>query len=148
MDSAINRMIADLENIHALGDEKADLGTAAPPATIWARVSELIEQEVARVRTDCEGRVVEINPSFSAMCGFSFPEIKGRKPGSLLQGPETEQTGIATLRHALHTGTACDVEIFNYHKDGSRYRVWIHVEPLRDDAGQLTGFEALERKLL
>lgn len=148
MDTAINRMIADLENIHTSETDDLVSGTFMPPATIWTRVAHLIEQEVPRVRTDCEGRVVEINPSFSAMCGFSFPEIKGRKPGSLLQGPDTEPNCVAKLRNALHSGTECEVEIYNYHKDGTRYRVWIHVEPLRNESGELTGFEAVERKLL
>ncbi len=148
MSSAINRMIADLEDIHTSEDENFVSGSLTPPATIWSRVENLIDQEVPRVRTDCEGRVVEINPTFSAMCGFSFPEIQGRKPGSLLQGPDTEASCVAKLRSALLSGTDCDVELYNYHKDGTRYRVWIHVKPIRDESGELTGFEAVERKLL
>jgi hypothetical protein len=35
----------------------------------------------------------------------------------------------------------------NYHKDGSSYRVRIEIEPLCDEAGDVTGFQAVETKL-
>ncbi|MDX2081030.1 MAG: PAS domain-containing protein [Terrimicrobiaceae bacterium] len=153
-------MIADLEILGATESEKSgeviELGAdflvaSSPrqlsPAHLLQRVVERIDSEPARVRTDAEGHVVSINPAFSGLCGYSFPEIRGRKPGSLLQGPDTEPECVEVIREAVRTGSPCETEMFNYHKDGSRYRVKINIQPLYDEAGNLAGFEATERKL-
>ncbi len=118
-----------------------------PPATLREAVLSRIAREPAKVRTDLNGHVVAINPAFSNLCGFSFPEIVGRKPGSLLQGPDTEAECIDVIRQAIRSKSSCDTEMYNYHKDGSRYRVHIRIEPVRNAAGVVEGFEATENKL-
>lgn len=156
----INRMIADLEILGAAkADELSDLGelgadylvAASPrhvsPSHLLRRVVDRIDSEPPRVRTDVKGHVVAINPAFSGLCGYSFPEIRGRKPGSLLQGPDTEPECVDVIRQAVNSGCPCETEMFNYHKDGSRYRVRISIQPLYDEAGNLAGFEATERKI-
>lgn len=156
-------MIADLESIGAV--EKGPSGAVSPvielgadymvassprlspPSDLLSPVLSRIESEPARVHTDADGRVVEINPAFSRLCGFSFEEIRGRKPGSLLQGPDTEADCVDTIRQAVKNGVGCETEMYNYHKDGSRYRVHITVKPVRDEEGRLVGFCATEIKL-
>lgn len=140
-------MIADLENLGGSAPDDKPLVHCLPPNSIRKKVLAQIDAAVPRVRTDPSGNVVEINPAFSGLCGFSFSEIKGRKPGSLLQGKDSEASSIAILRDAIKNGTACEAELFNYHKNGTRYRVRIQVVPLRDESGQLSGFEATEMKL-
>jgi PAS domain S-box-containing protein len=106
-----------------------------------------IESEPARVVTDKEGYVVQINPAFSQLCGFTFEEICGRKPGSLLQGPKTSPESIQVLRQGIRSRMPCEVEMVNYHKDTKPYRVHIELKPLSDSKGNHTGFLATERKL-
>ena len=74
-------------------------------------------------------------------------EIKGKKPGTFLQGPATTPQSIATLRAAIKTGTPCVTEVLNYHKDQSIYRVQIELHPWKDETSSLKGFMAIERKL-
>lgn len=158
----IERMIADLESFGASESSTDDstrirelgadyLVAVSPrreaPESLFSAVMSRIESEPPRVRTDASGHVVEINPAFSGLCGYSFQEIKGRKPGSLLQGPDTEPECIEIIRDAVRRGVPCTTEMLNYHKDGSRYRVLIRIEPLRDASGELTGFQATETKL-
>lgn len=121
-----------------------DLGGTPVPTTLHRRVLDRIEAEPARVETDREGGIVSINPAFTALCGYSFPEIRGRKPGSFLQGKESDPEAVNVLRQAVRSGTSCEVKMVNYHKDGSPYHVWIGVEPIRNDQGELTGFRAAE----
>ncbi|GAT35024.1 PAS domain S-box-containing protein [Terrimicrobium sacchariphilum] len=118
-----------------------------PPSTLRSRVLERIDAEPARVETDSAGRIVAINPAFTGLCGYTFPEIRGKKPGSLLQGPETDPAVVDILRQAIRQGEACVVRLVNYHKDGSTYHVEISLEPIHDEAGKITGFRAAERKL-
>ncbi len=118
-----------------------------PPVSLRNRVLERIDAEPPRVETDAAGLIIAINPAFTGLCGYSFPEIQGKKPGSLLQGPETDPAQVDVLRQAVRKGEPCCVQLVNYHKDGSTYRVEISVEPIRDKAGALTGFRAVERKI-
>lgn len=118
-----------------------------PPTGAKERLFARVDTEPARVTTDAEGRVVAINPSFTALCGFRLHELRGKKPGHLLQGPDSCSKSVATLREAIHSGSSCEVDMVNYHKDGSPYHVRIQVRPVRDSDGVLTGFEAEEREL-
>jgi hypothetical protein len=45
----------------------------------------------AVVVTDAMGRVEWINAAFPRITGYSFEEVRGRTPGSLLWGPETDR---------------------------------------------------------
>ena len=110
------------------------------------RMMARIAGEPARVETDVQGAITAINPAFTALCGFSYEEVRGRKPGSFLQGPLTDQELVSTLRRSVAEGTPCVVELVNYHKDGSAYGVLIDLEPLRDEVGTLIGFRAVETK--
>lgn len=128
-------------------DLRDQITPIAPPSTLRSRVLERIEAEPPRVETDAKGGIVAINPAFTGLCGYTFPEIRGKKPGSFLQGPETEPAAVDALRQAIRRGEPCIVRLVNYHKDGSAYRVEISMEPIRSEAGEITGFRAAERKL-
>ena len=106
-----------------------------------------IEAEPARVFTDEQGHVIAINPAFSNLCGYTFNEVRGKKPGAFLQGPATTPESLAPLRAAIQTGTSCVTEVLNYHKDQSIYRVQIELQPWKDEKSSLKGFMAIERKL-
>jgi PAS domain S-box-containing protein len=106
-----------------------------------------IAAEPARVETDADGGITAVNPAFTALCGYRFEEIRGRKPGSFLQGAQTDPASVARLRQAVREGTFCEEELVNYHKDGTAYHVRISVEAIRDASGVITGYRAIEREL-
>ena len=99
------------------------------------------------VATDPAGLVVWVNPAFTAMCGYTLEELTGRKPGHLLQGPDTDHATVERIRGALRARRACREMLANYHKDGSRYGVEVSIDPVLDDEGQPLWFVARERKL-
>ncbi len=51
--------------------------------------------------TDADGRIEYVNPGFERMTGYSFAEVQGKKPGHLLQGPQTSAATIALVRERL-----------------------------------------------
>lgn len=124
-----------------------------------ARVQEAHEQtliELARlsrvasettngvVITDTHGRIEWINDGFTRLSGYALPELMGRSPGELLQGELTAPESISQMREALRRGEAFTVDVVNYTKDRQPYWVRISCNPLRDDAGVLQGFIAIE----
>jgi PAS domain S-box-containing protein len=124
-----------------------------PPPALKNRVLETLmsPREPAApeglVATDANGRVQWVNDAFSAMCGYSLDELKGRKPGDVLQGPETDRATVERIRAALRAGRSCRERILNYHKDGTRYRADVQITPILDDDAKPLCFVARERKL-
>ena len=127
--------------------------SAAPPADLKTRLLGTLAtlpapaEPAALLVTGGDGRVEWANPAFSAMCGFSLAELKGQKPGHLLQGPETDSAAVHRIRTALQQRRACRETLVNYHKDGTRYRVSVAITPVLDDEAQPLWFVAQERKL-
>jgi PAS domain S-box-containing protein len=97
------------------------------------------------VITDREGRVEWVNHGFTRLCGHSLEEMLGKKPGQVLQGEGSDAAAIEELRRAMREGSTCSVEILNYHRDGHPYWVQINLTPIRDAAGTITNFAAIER---
>lgn len=101
----------------------------------------------ALVVTDAAGRVIWVNEAFEKLCGRPLADMAGRKPGQVLQGPQTDPATIAKIRAALAARQPCRTELVNYHADGSRYRVDAQIVPVLDDDGRPLWFVARERKL-
>ncbi len=98
----------------------------------------------AVIIADREGRIEWANDAFTRITGYTLAEAAGRSPGSFLQGPLTAPEARAEMRRGIETGQGFHLELINYHKSGVPYWLDIEVQPLRDEAGQLTGFMAIE----
>ena len=142
---ALCKMIADLTDMPAHGVSNGLEVTRSD--SLLKNLISRIDTEPARVCTDAEGRITAINPAFSELCGHTFQDLKGRKPGTVLQGPESSNHSVEALRQAIQRREPCVTELVNYHKDGSAYRVRIDLRPVFSNSGELTGYEAVERKL-
>lgn len=126
---------------------------AVPPAGLKARILGALDAQTRQ--TEPEGLVVAgagglvewVNPAFTAMCGYALEEIKGRKPGHLLQGPETDPRAVQRIREAVRQRHSCRETLANYHKNGELYYVDIAITPILDDEGTPLWFVARERKL-
>lgn len=94
-----------------------------------------------------DGLVQWINPEFSAMCGYTLEEVRGRKLGPLLQGPETDPAAVDRMRTALRKLLPTKEVIRNYHKNGTPYWVDIAITPIFNDTQELCWFVAREREL-
>jgi PAS domain S-box-containing protein len=99
----------------------------------------------AVVITDRQGRIEWVNDGFTRVSGYSQEEVVGRTPGSVLQGPETDDRVIRRIREKLQRGEGFKEEILNYAKDGRPYWIAIEVQPIRDEAGEIVQFMAIER---
>ena len=98
----------------------------------------------AVVITDTGGLVEWTNAGFTRLTGFKLDEIKGRAPGSVLQGPLSDPAAVAAMRDGVSSRRGFEIEIVNYAKDGRHYWVHIEVQPLYDKEGAFSGFMAIE----
>ncbi len=98
----------------------------------------------AVILTDPHGHIEWINDGFTRITGYHLAEVMGRKPGALLQGPETDPAAIRYMSEHQRRGEGFQTDLVNYTKDGRKY--WIHVEaqPIHDETGRLIHFMAIE----
>lgn len=110
-----------------------------------ARLALVVEQMTTPVIiTDAAGRTEWVNRAFVRATGYSLADLRGRTPGSVLQGPETDPATVARMRDAIRAGAAFHAAVANHMKDGSAYWVDIQASPILGPDGTLTGFIAVE----
>ncbi len=119
----------------------ADREIAAAYET-WCRSGESL------VVTDKEGRIEWVNDAFTRMCGYTLDELRGQKPGSMLQGERTDRSAVARLRESIHARRPVVEELVNYTKEGEPYWVSISITPVFDNEHEFCRFVAVERELV
>lgn len=97
------------------------------------------------VIADSEGRIEWVNRAFTVITEYPFEEVIGKRPGTFLQGPETDLVQTQFMSQKLAQGQGFkDLEIINYTKRGKPYWVQIEVQPIHDASGRLIQFIAIE----
>lgn len=94
----------------------------------------------AIIISDSHGMIEWVNPSFTSITGYTLAEAIGKSPGKLLQGPDTDPAVVAQMRAALTQSSGFEVEVLNYHKNGSSYWFHLTVDPIFDTDGKLLSF--------
>ena len=146
-------MVSELSDVVASVTVAGFTSVAAPPAALKTRILDSLatlpvrQEPEGLVATDPAGLIQWVNGGFTAMCGYSLEELKGRKPGHVLQGPDTDRAAVDRIRAALRAGRDCRETLVNYHKDGTRYRADVRIAPILDDDDKPLWFVARERKL-
>lgn len=90
--------------------------------------------------------IVYVNPGFTRMTGYLPEEVIGKTP-RILQGPKTDPAVLKHLRRTLEEGKVFFGQAVNYRKDGSEFWNEWHIEPIRDDDGQVTHFIAIQHDI-
>lgn len=100
--------------------------------------------ETGVVITDRYGATEWVNEGFQRLSGYTLADLCGKKPGSLLQGPQTDQRTIAHIRDELATKQPFQQEILNYHKNGTPYWILMNITPILNEQDEVTQFIAVE----
>ena len=130
-----------------------DRSGASPAVDAKARILSAVAESPQESRPEAlvmsgpDGLVQWVNSAFSAMCGYTLEELRGKKLGPILQGERTDRETAARIRDAVHAFRPCCETILNYHKSGVPYSVEIAITPIRDDSGQPLWLVATEREL-
>ena len=115
---------------------------------LWAAL-EAVGEAVLITTPDLEQPgpiIVYANPGFTRMTGYTREEAVGRSP-RFLQGPETDRAVLDRMQAELGRGESFRGEAVNYRKDGSTYRIEWLITPMRDEAGRLTHWIAVQRDI-
>ena len=142
----------------ALSGRIADLNEAQERLRIaHDELEERVEQRTAELRlrdraiaavvsgvivtdpTQPDNPIVDANPAFERITGYSRAEVVGRNC-RFLQGSETDHDGIQEIRESIHQGRECQAVLRNYRKDGTPFWNEVKITPVRDEAGRLIHF--------
>ena len=92
--------------------------------------------------TDREGVIIETNPAFSLITGYSSEEVKGQTPRLLKSGLHDAAFYQKLWKALLETGH-WDGLIYNRRKDGQCYAQQSRLSAIRDGTGSIARFAAV-----
>lgn len=96
------------------------------------------------VITDRRGRTEWVNHAFTKKTGYTIEDMRGRKPGAVLQGPDTDPETVRQIGHWLREGRSFEAELLNYTRHQEPYWVQVQVTPVRDVHGAVERFVAIQ----
>ncbi|HJU40186.1 MAG TPA: EAL domain-containing protein [Tahibacter sp.] len=82
---------------------------------------------------------IHVNPAFARLTGYDAGEILGRNC-RFLQGSDTRQPEIDTMREAIERRAECNVVLRNYRKDGSLFCHQLTLAPVCAADGTATHY--------
>ena len=101
------------------------------------------ETDNAVIISDAEGLIEYVNTGFEKLTGWKLDEVKGKKPGSFLQGKETDPRTVDVIRQRIKNREAFYDEILNYRKDGTPYWTSLSINPVFENS-KLVNFIAVQ----
>jgi PAS domain S-box-containing protein len=95
-------------------------------------------------RTDVDGTITHVNPSFVAMSGFREEELIGA-PHCILRHPDMPKAAFRDLWDTVRRGEKWHGYVKNLRKDGACYWVYATVIP-NVRGGEVVGYTSVRRK--
>lgn len=96
------------------------------------------------VITDASGHIQFVNLAFREMTGYSQAEVLGQNPRFLKSGRQSDELYTGMWR-AITAGQVWQGEMTNRRKDGTLYEVQMTISPMRNAAGEIEQFVAVQR---
>ena len=96
--------------------------------------------------TDQEANVIWSNPAVSLLTGFEPDELLGNRPAMLASESPVDET-IADLWQTISSGRVWKGDLTNRRKDGSTFVSELIVTPVKDDAGQMRNYVAINHDI-
>lgn len=96
---------------------------------------------------DENGLTEWVNHAFLSTTGYTLEEMKGKKPGEVLQGKDTDPKTIQLISENLKKEISFQCEILNYNKNGIPYWIKMNFQPIKNKHGKLIQYFAIEEDI-
>ncbi|MDA3913832.1 PAS domain-containing protein [Oleiagrimonas sp.] len=96
--------------------------------------------------TNADQKTIYVNPAFEALTGYDFETMRGQNC-NVLQGRETDPQTKTLIRECIQNGKPFEGEILNYTRQGKAFWNLLTINPLRDEAGNITHFVGVQRDI-
>jgi PAS domain S-box-containing protein len=94
-----------------------------------------------------DGKIEWVNSAFCRVMEYTLAEVVGKDPGILLSGPDTDAAQADLIRNEIGKGHGANTEIIHYSKSGRKYHLHLEVQVVRNAAGQVENFIAIENDI-
>ena len=92
--------------------------------------------------TDCNARILAVNPAFCEITGYAEAEVLGATPAKFKSGRHSAEFYQAMWSTLADTGR-WQGEVWDRRKDGDIYPKWLSISAVRDAHGHTTSYVAL-----
>lgn len=123
IESAANLLGIALDRVRA--EEQLHLASS-----IYTNISEAV------LVTDAEQKIVTCNPAFNKLTGYSIEDIRGKDP-HLLHSDRHDAAFFAAMVTSVAQHGYWQGEIWNRRKNGEEYLVWLTINAIRNDKGDI-----------
>lgn len=128
-------MTRDLERTESW-DRERDIRQGIDLATTLERIEKNFVITDPRLP---DNPIIFASDSFLELTEYTREEILGRNC-RFLQGPETDQATVSKIRDAIREQRDITVQLINYTKSGKKFWNLFHLQPMRDQKGELQYF--------
>lgn len=97
--------------------------------------------------TDAKGLIEYTNPGFTRLTGYTLDEVKGKKPGDILQGKLTDPETVKRIRANIEGQKPFYDEILNYTKKGDAYWISLAINPVFNKEGKIDKFISIQTNI-
>jgi PAS domain S-box-containing protein len=137
-DGVITHFVAVKEDITAMKEAQDELAKLSLVAS---------KTDNTVIITDKDGLIEWVNDGFTRMTGYTLPEVVGKKPGPILQGPLSDPETITRIGAYLRKEEPFTEEILNYNKSGRPCWVSMDITPIRNERGEVVRFISIQRDI-
>lgn len=96
----------------------------------------------AIIITDSQNNIVDANPAFTAMTGYTLDEVRGQNP-RIMASDKTPPETYQSIWQALNNGQHWQGEIWDRRKGGGVFPKWAVLSTVHDANGKLVNYIAL-----
>ena len=102
---------------------------------------------VAVLISDQHGHIVWANSAFEQLTGYTLEEVKGKKPGDLINSGEQSPQFYQQMWSTLASGQHWSGELINRRKNGQHYHEQMTITPVKNRAGAIRNFIAVKKDI-
>lgn len=103
----------------------------------------LSKAEASVIITDANKRITWVNDGFTKMTGYTLQEVAGKKPGTILQGAETDEETVLEIKSKLNEGKTVTSQLLNYNKNKEPYWNRMVITPIFKN-GEINSYIAVQ----
>lgn len=118
---------------------EGELASEMSQRRLWSGVFRGSREPI--IITDTGAAIVDVNPAFEAIFGYTLEDIRGQNPRTLSSRRESPATYEAMWQALLHEGF-WQGELWDTHKDGSEHPKHVSISAVRNAEGTLCNFVA------